>query len=229
MCPRAPSHFLRASCLPRLPNLPFTPIIAILRSESISIYLTQIVHSIGFNAFSPSGSKYASPRLFTPPRLPQAVASLPSTPSRARKAIPFTRGRSRSSWFRSRRNASGAPPSKRGDHLPLRWIKSSAMSAGVMPLILLAWARLSGRTRTSFSRASARNWSMREIEIARDPFVLQPLLAGNFDVLPLDIAGVLHVEHHLLAGGRREQRPASVLGRRGPARRSRDGGAASPN
>ena len=62
---------------------------------------------------------------------------------------------------------------------------SIATSAGVMPLIRLAWARSRGRTRLSFSRASARNCTMREVEIHRNSLVLQPLLAGNVHLLPL--------------------------------------------
>ena len=35
---------------------------------------------------------------------------------------------------------------------------TTAKSAGVMPLMRLAWPRLAGRTRDSFSFASARSW-----------------------------------------------------------------------
>ena len=43
-----------------------------------------------------------------------------------------------------------------GAHRPPRRSANSIMSAGVMPLIRLACAKLRGRTRSSFSRASAR-------------------------------------------------------------------------
>ena len=41
---------------------------------------------------------------------------------------------------------------------PCRCTISTARSAGVMPLMRPAWARLAGRIRASFSRASARRW-----------------------------------------------------------------------
>src|SRR5262249_11723419 len=41
---------------------------------------------------------------------------------------------------------------------PSRCTMTRARSAGVTPLMRLACARLAGRTRLSFSRASARNW-----------------------------------------------------------------------
>ena len=42
--------------------------------------------------------------------------------------------------------------------LPSRWAISSATSAGVIPLMRLAWPRLTGRILHSFSHASARRW-----------------------------------------------------------------------
>lgn len=43
---------------------------------------------------------------------------------------------------------------------PSRWTISNATSAGVIPLIRLACAKFRGRTRESFSRASARSCAM---------------------------------------------------------------------
>ena len=181
------------------------PIIAILRGESISIYSTQIIQCIGFNAFRLRRLRISLPAAFARlPSSPKRSLSVPSTPSACsgKPTHPTPVERHGALFSSSRRRADG----RRAIHLPLRWIKSRAMSAGVMPLIRLAWARLSGpdadaafrgpRPATGRSGEKSKSLGIR--------LSCKPLLAGDLDLLPLDVAGVLHVEHHLLAGGRRD-------------------------
>ena len=54
-----------------------------------------------------------------------------------------------------------------------------------MPLMRLAWASVTGRTRVSFSRASVRSWRMPAIvEALGNPLVGQPPLAVDLLLLP---------------------------------------------
>ena len=79
-----------------------------------------------------------------------------------------------------------------------RWAINSATSAGVMPLIRLAWSRLTGRIRESFWRASARRCAqLLEVEVGGNAFAGQTLLPLHLLQLPVDVARILHVVHDL--------------------------------
>ncbi len=95
------------------------------------------------------------------------------------------------------------------------------MSAGLIPLIRPAWPSDSGRTRSNFSRASARSWGIAlVVEIGGDPLVLES--AKSLDLLGLaaDVAVVLGLDRDLVDHVRRQGRRRSGRGR-APADRSR--------
>ena len=83
------------------------------------------------------------------------------------------------------------------------------MSAGVMPLIRLAWARLSGRTRTELlSSLGSQLCDGGEIERGGNPLVGHSLLPGNVDFLAGHVAGVFYVVFDLSCRRRTKRRQA---------------------
>ena len=76
---------------------------------------------------------------------------LPSLPARAVNAAVGRESKARRLLLKGR---SGTFP------FPSRCTMTSARSAGVMPLMRLACDKIRGRTRESFSRASARSWTI---------------------------------------------------------------------
>ena len=80
---------------------------------------------------------------------------------------------------------------------------NSAMSAGVTPLIRLAWPRFAGATRASFCRASVRSPPMEVVDPSRDVLALQPPRTLDAVLLPPDVALVAQVRLDLLPDDRK--------------------------
>ena len=92
---------------------------------------------------------------------------------------------------------------------------NTARSAGVMPLMRLAWARSTGRTREQLLPGLGPEVLDRvKVEIGRNATCRQPLLPGDVDLLPGNVAGVLGVVGHLPA-----RPPAGNVGQRRAAAR----------
>ena len=78
------------------------------------------------------------------------------------------------------------------------------MSAGLMPLIRPAWPSERGRTRSNFSRASARSWGIAAVvKIGGDRLIFEPAKPLDLLHLPSDVPVVLgfndHLRDHVLA------------------------------
>ena len=98
------------------------------------------------------------------------------------------------------------------------------MSDGLIPLIRPAWPSERGRTRSNFSRASARSWGIGAVvEVGGDGLVLQTAESLDLVELAVDVAVVLGLDRDLLDRRRRRShgraRPGSRASSVVPGRR----------